>query len=226
MKIYLSFIILALYGNIISAQTLHFRPGISYATLDWTYLDPRGTRTEQYKAPLLGYAVGLGLEYFDKGLFSLSSDLWVYRSGGQLTDTEKEQRPQPGRIGFGDPEQLLVDYAAFSTCANFNPINSKMKLQVQLGPRIDFLLGGADKQPLKFVNDRDGLSQVNYGFNLGVGLYRVTKKLEYGIQTTWLSRLKKLADLESEITPGAIYAGAKANEQIFLLQLSLGYHLK
>jgi hypothetical protein len=29
--------------------------------------------------------VGLGAEYFDKGLFSLSSDLWYYRSGAQGT---------------------------------------------------------------------------------------------------------------------------------------------
>ncbi len=208
------------------AQTLHFRAGISYATLDWTYLNPNGQRTEQYKAPLLGYSVGVGLEYFDKGLFSLSSDLWVYRSGGQFTDTEKEQRPQPGSIGFGDPEQIEVNYAAFSTCANFNPIHGKTKLQVQLEPRIDFLLGGADKDPLRFVDNRDGLSRVNYGFNLGLGLYRVTDKMEYGIQTTWLSRLKKLADLEPAITPDSIFAGVEASEQTFLLQLSLGFKLK
>lgn len=219
-------IVLLLYSATTYTQTFHLRAGISYATLDWKFLNPAGPSEERYKDPLVGYAIGLGVEYFDRGLFSLSSDVWVYRSGGQYTDEEKAQRPQPGRIGFGDPDQIQVDYAAFSTCVNINPINGKTKLQLQVGPRIDFLLGGINREPLKFVNDRDGLSRVNYGFNLGVGLYRVAEKWEYGVQALWLNRLKKLADLKGEITPNALFAGAEASEQVFLLQLSLGYYLK
>ncbi len=207
--------IVILCSEITHAQTLHLRAGITHATLDWTYVQLNGSRTEQYKAPLLGYSVGVGAEYFDKGLFSLSSDLWVYRSGGQFTDTEKEQRPEPGRVGFGDPEQIQVNYAAFSTCANFNPINGKTKLQLQLGPRIDFLFSGTDKDPLRFVDNRDGLSKVNYGFNLGLGLYKVTEKWEYGLQATWLNRLKKLADLEGAVTPSALLLGRRQVNRFF-----------
>ncbi len=224
-KHFLSFITLLLYGTITYSQTLHVRAGVSYATLDWKFLNPTGPSEEQYKDPLVGYAIGLGLEYFDKGLFSLSSDVWLYRSGGQYTSEEKAQK-QNFTFRFEDADQIQVDYASFSTCVNINPINGKTKLQFQLGPRVDFILSGTDKEPLKFVKERDGLSRVNYGFNLGLGLYRVTEKWEYGVHALWLNRLKKLADLEGAVTPRALFAGAEASEQVFLLQLSLGYHLK
>jgi hypothetical protein len=162
----------------------------------------------------------------DQGLFSLSSDVSFYRSGGQLSDTEKEQRPQPGRIGFGDPDEIRVDYAALGTYVNINPLNGATKLQFQIGPRVDFLISDTDQAPLKFVERRDGLSNINYGLNLGLGLHRVSEQFEYGLRALWLSRFRKLADLDSAVTPGALFAGVEASEQVFMLQLSLGYKLK
>lgn len=215
-----------LWRTIIHAQTFRLDAGVSHSVIEWTYLNPNGTSKEQYKAPLIGYAVGLGVEYMDRGLFSLSSEALFYRSGGQLSDAEKEQRPEPGRIGFGDPDKIWVDYAALGTYVNINPINGATKLQFQVGPRVDFLIGGKDKDPLKFVESRDGLSNINYGFNLGLGLHRVSENLDYGLRALWLSRFRKLADLDSAVTPGALFFGVEASEQVFLLQLSLGYRLK
>ena len=218
--------ILFLSVSMIHSQTLNLTIGTTYSSLEWTYLNPNGFSQEQYKAPLIGYAVGLGVEYMDRGLFSLSSDVSFYRSGGQLSDTEKEQRPQPGRIGFGDPDEIRVDYAALGTYVNINPINGATKLQFQIGPRIDFLISDTDQDPLKFVERRDGLSNINYGFNLGLGLHRVSEKLNYGLRAIWLSRFRQLADLDSAVTNDGLFWGAEATERVFLLQLSLGYRFK
>lgn len=208
------------------SQNVYLSIGTTYSSLEWTYLNPNGTSKEQYKAPLIGYAVGLGMEYMDRGLFSFSSDVSFYRSGGQFSDAEKEQRPEPGRIGFGDPDEIWVDYAALGTYVNINPINGATKLQFQIGPRVDFLISDTDKDPLKFVESRDGLSNINYGFNLGLGLHRTSAQFDYGLRALWLSRFRKLADLDSAVTPGALFAGVEASEQVFMLQLSLGYRLK
>jgi len=227
MKYFLTIVAVIWYTTNTYTQTLHFRAGATQATLDWRYVEVQGPRPDQqYKAPLTGYAVGLGVEYFDKGLFSLSSDLWYYRSGGQFTDEEKAQRPTAGSVGFADPEQLLVEHAAFSTCLNFNPLHGKAKLQVQMGPRIDLVTDGTAGVPLNFVQRRDGLNRVNYGFNLGMGFYLSGERWQYGVQATWLSRLRKLVDLDPEITRVASFVGATADEQIFALQVSLGYRLK
>ncbi len=112
MKILFSFFLFYAVANQACSQNLCIHIGASYSLLNWTYLNPNGISREQYNAPLIGYAVGLGVEYMDRGLFSLSSDVSFYRSGGQFSDAEKEQRPEPGRIGFGDPDKIWVDYAA------------------------------------------------------------------------------------------------------------------
>ena len=82
------------------SQNVYLSMGTTYSSLDWTYLNPNGTSQEQYKAPLISYAVGLGVEYMDRGLFSLSSEASFYRSGGQFSDAEKEQRPEPGETFY------------------------------------------------------------------------------------------------------------------------------
>ncbi|HMO40273.1 MAG TPA: hypothetical protein PKC76_13845 [Saprospiraceae bacterium] len=86
----LLFTIFLFFHNHIHAQKIQVSAGTTYSSLDWTYLNPNGTSQEQYKAPLISYAVGLGVEYMDRGLFSLSSEASFYRSGGQLSDAEKE----------------------------------------------------------------------------------------------------------------------------------------
>ncbi|HMO40280.1 MAG TPA: hypothetical protein PKC76_13880 [Saprospiraceae bacterium] len=57
-----------LWRTIIYTQTFRLDAGVSHSVIDWTYLNPTGTSREQYNALLIGYAVGLGVEYMDPGL--------------------------------------------------------------------------------------------------------------------------------------------------------------
>jgi len=200
----------------ISSQTFYLRTGVAYSELDWMLSEPGGYREVRFMKPVIGYAVGLGLEYIDKGLFSLSSEVSFYRNGGKYTEEEE--------IRLREYSEIIIDYASFGTYININPINGTTKLQLQIGPRVDILLGDKDQNELFFLNQNDALAETNYGFNMGLGLYQDLGKMHIGVQGVWLQRLKKLIDLG--ISDSNLGVGIKAEEAIFLFQLSIGYKLK
>lgn len=200
----------------INSQTLYLRTGVAYSELDWMFREPGGYREVRFMKPVLSYAVGLGLEYADKGLFSLSSEVSFYRSGGKYTAEEE--------IRLREYSEIIIDYASFGTYVNINPINGVTKLQLQMGPRVDILLGDKNQNELFFLNRNDALADINYGFNMGLGLYHYFGKMQLGMQGIWLQRFNDLIDLG--IGDSALGVGVKAEEAIFLFQLSLGYKLK
>ena len=200
----------------INSQTLYLQTGIAYSELDWILSEQGGYREVRFMRPVTGYAMSLGLEYADKGLFSLSSEASFYRTGGKYTEEEE--------IRLRHYSEIIVDYASFGTYVNINPISGATKLQLQMGPRVDVLLGDKDQNDLFFINERNALAEINYGFNLGLGLYQYLGKMRLGLQGVWLQRFNKLIDLG--IGDSALGFGIRAEETIFLFQLSIGYKLK
>jgi hypothetical protein len=212
-KGFLLLLFTGLYAITLHSQTLHLRVGVAPSRLNWTQ-NPGGFERTIYKAPVLGYALGLGIEYLDRQWFSLSSDFNFYRSGGKYTSEEEMQVRQYSEV--------ILDYGSFSTVINFNPLHGATKVQLQLGPRVDFLLGGKNQESLFEINQVEGLTEINYGFNVGLGLYRSFRKTQIGLQGTWLQRFEDLVPFTYTRTG----VGNEGHETIFLLQLSLGLHLK
>lgn len=215
-KSFFLFIFLLFCVTAINSQTLYLQTGIAYSELDWVLSEPGGYREVRYMKPVTGYALGLGLEYMDRGLFSLSSEVSFYRSGGKYTEDEE--------IRLREYSEIIVDYASFGTYVNINPINGATKLQLQIGPRVDLLLGDKDQDALFFLNQNDALAEINYGFNMGLGLYHYLGKMHLGVQGVWLQRFNGLINLG--ISDSALGVGIKAQEAIFLFRLSIGYKLK
>ncbi|MBX2893668.1 MAG: outer membrane beta-barrel protein [Saprospiraceae bacterium] len=189
-------------------QTLFAKVGATYSELEWLVRSPLSEKKLD-NAPVIGYALGIGVEYFNKGLFSVSSEATFYRSGGKFTEKAV--------MDFGQYSEVIIDYSSFGFLANINPLRSKTKLQLQIGPRIDFMLSRS-KQPLLDDFDKfNALSKVNCGITCGVGLYRKIGKIELGVSGYWLNHLKNLVEWDAGNTP-AFVDRVRAKERICLMQ--------
>lgn len=203
-----------------SAQTIRFNAGTSYSKLDWKYIGQTGEE-QQYKDPIVGYSFSAGMEYLEHKYYSLSSDLLFYKSGGQYSAEELNTS-----FTFLSPEKISVSYLSFGSSFNFNPINNKFRLQLSLGPRADYIVSGAKESPYDWIDQRDGLNKLNFGFTAGIGFFYNTDNYIVGINSQYLNRMRKLADLQPSENPGLSYGGVEATEQIFLFGISFGYHIK
>lgn len=204
----------------VSAQTLRFNAGTSYSKLDWKYIGEAGEE-QQYKDPIFGYSFSAGMEYLEHKYYSLSSDLLFYKSGGQYSEEELNSN-----FIFISPEKISLSYLSFGTSFNFNPINNKFRLQLSLGPRVDYVVAGAKESPYDWIDQRDGLTKFNFGITAGIGLYYNRDNYIVGINSQYLNRMQKLADLQPSENTGLSYGGVEATEQIFLFGVSLGFRIK
>ena len=209
-------LILSLTVSVAYSQTLHLNPGSSVSKLDWLYYD--GQISEKYyENPRLGYSLSVGLEYIEHKYFSVSSDVLIYNCGGE---NSSEVKTDPFRL-MG-PEKISVSYLALGSAFNFNPINNKFKVQLSIGPRIEYMIYGSKKEPYKWIDNSKGLNKFNYGVTAGAGLYYDIKKYIVGINAQYLYRIKKLAEVQATYDS----PGVDATEQVIIFGFSFGYRLK
>jgi hypothetical protein len=194
--------------------------GTSLSKLDWTYLYQAGTE-KQYDYPLLSYTFSTGLEYWEHKHFSISSDLLLYKSGGKYSEAEKNTN-----FVFNSPEKISITNLSLGSSFNFTPINKKLKLQFSIGPRIDYIIGGKKNAPYDWIDKSNGLNKFNFGFSAEVGLYYNLKEYVLGINSQYLQRLRKIAEVQGSYSPGLSTGGVDASEKVMVFGFSIGYHLK
>jgi hypothetical protein len=220
MKKYILFLILTIWCSTLYSQTFHLNLGTSLSKLDWKYIYQEGYE-QQYDDPLLSYAFSTGVEYLEQKYYSISSDLLFYRSGGNYSEEELNTN-----FVFNSPEMISVSYLSLGSSFNYNPLNNNFKLQLSLGPRIDYIISGTKNEPYNWIDEGNGLNKFNFGFTAGVGLYYNIDDYVFGLNAQYLYRFKKLADLEPSDAPQYTYGGAVATEEVILFGVSLGYLLK
>lgn len=209
-------LILSLTISAAYSQTLRLNLGPSVSKLDWLYYD--GQISEKYyENPRLGYLLSAGLEYLEHKYFSVSSDILMYSCGGK---NSSEVKTDPFR-NLG-PEKISASYLALGSAFNFNPINNKFKVQLSVGPRIEYMIIGSKKAPYDIIDYSHGLNKFNYGITGGLGLYYDLNKYIVGVNAQYLYKVKKLAE---EPTYYNLFA-VDATEQVMVFGFSFGYRFK
>lgn len=205
---------LALSGQAQTALRLHI--GASQNYLDHEFIVD-AYRERRYSAPLQGFALGLGLRYLDKGLFSVSSDIYCFQSGGKDSPEDKNSNT------FQAPDRLRTTYLSAATALNISPLHGKFRLDLGVGPRFDVMIGGQNDPPLVWSKDldREKVAWVNVGVNGVVGLYRRSGQLEYGLTATYVNRFLALTDVPSEQRGQLLLGGSYAREQSLLFCVTL-----
>lgn len=208
-----------LAATLAQAQTtLRIGAGLTEGYMSHIYTQLSGFNEERFGDVLRGFGVDLGIQYLDRGLYSLYSDISFVQSGGKDTPTEKDN----ARITFV-PNQFRVNYLSFGSMVLVSPIRKKLRLQVGLGPRIDFLVSIKDELNWPKKDPYDGLANVNYGVSGMLGLYRTLGKTEVGMGVTYFRRFRRLLDIPFYIPDNTnLLFGAESIEHTLMLRLSVG----
>jgi hypothetical protein len=203
------------------SQIFHFDAGTSYSKLDLKYRY-QGMEEQHYDDPIIACAISTGIEYFEHKYYSFSTDLYYYKSGGKYSKEEESNT----HFLFILPSKVSVSYLSLGSAINFYPLNNKFKLQLSLGPKIDYILTSEKDIPLGLIDKSRGLRKFNYGYTAGIGFYYKLNKNVVGINMKYLGRLQKLADQKPSYDSYAYYSGVVSSDQIFMVGLSYSFRIK
>jgi hypothetical protein len=154
---------------------------------------------------VINHSASFGFEVLEQRFFSFTSGLNFYRTGGNSLSS-----------------RVNIDYVSFNNTINFNPINKKIKLQLQLGPRLDYILQNS------LENTMAARSKFNYGITTGIGAYYQFRKVQLGINAMNFGRQNILFDTQdykSVNNFGSNWPRIIMDEKFWLLNLSLGVKL-
>lgn len=196
------------------SQTFHIEAGLSFAKLDMNYR-MSGAVKQIYKAPLLAPTFSTGIEYFQHKNFSISSDLYYYESGGKFSEEEY------GNENLYTPIHISVWYLSYGSAFNFYPLNKKLKLQLSLGPKIDYIRTSESAIPYGWIDKSKKINKFSVGYTTGIGLYYKLNNRAIGVNMKYFGRMQKLSDVRASNNDGF-----DASDQIFLICLSYKFRFK
>jgi hypothetical protein len=218
-KLISTFILIVTFSAAFS-QTIYINPGFTFSKLNWV-IYPGLSNISFYEKPLFSYGVTAGIEYLHRKNFSLASEVLFYESGGIESGEDKHS-------GYSEAEdhKARMRYLSLGTYFNFNPLDRTFKIQIQLGPRIDYIVGGYDQDPWKgYMNSRK-IERFQYGFNVGLGGYYNMEKFVFGLNVKYMHKLSKIVDYQPDRWDGDFAVPVEISDQVLLVTVSVGYKLK
>ena len=199
-----------------NGQVVKLQGGTSFSTLDWKL---NSIDFKIFDKTLIGYSIFVGIDYFDKQYFNLSSNIGMVRKGGKgnvpLTDFG-------GNIITERTENALLDYLSINTTMDFKyPIKETISPFISFGPRFDYLLRSSNF--FDILSEFDALKSSSIGLILGGGLKYDISNLQFGLRADYyLDFSNKVAEWTIDDT--GINGQALVNT--FTINLSVGYRLK
>jgi len=190
-------------------QTLKIQTGVSSSNLDWqiSSLDWKHENKN-----LVGIPISIGLDYFQKKHFNISSNLGFLKKGGTVTLKAPQQVLTSG-ITIGDDylsDQVTganLDYLSFNTTCDFSyPLKNNITPFIGIGPRIDLLL-----------NNEEIYNKYSYGLLFGGGLKYNIKKIQVGIRCDYYLNINNIYKTEQYGT---------LRDKTFTTNIIIGYRLK
>jgi|WetSurMetagenome_2_1015567.scaffolds.fasta_scaffold71531_2 hypothetical protein len=194
---------LAFYSTcFINAQTIKWSNGLSVSSLQ---MDSRNKILDEN---ISRFTTFLGLDYFDKKYFSMSSEVGLITLGGNEKDTQLNLE------SLKKPEEWL--YLQVNTTFRAKAlINDKTYGYAGIGPRINFLTeNGSFKD--SFFDDTYKMKKIDFGAKIEVGInHSLNENYIIGFNINYMPSFSK-----SGISPlGTIY------NKDFTFCISLGYKL-
>lgn len=182
------FLITLSYG-----QSVTFQTGISLSQLDW-----KNGSYDHFtdNKPLIGYSIFMGLNYFNRSFYSITSNCGFIRKGtiGEVSDINagKFQNVNTPNTNTVKPK---LDYFSFNTVIDFKyPLPNKISPLVSIGPRIDYLLNYS--KDFEWLKNENSLKELSYGLIIGAGIKYELSKIEVGIRADYYLNFNDIAKLK------------------------------
>ncbi len=172
------------------AQRMQVQVGPVLSNLGWDYWD--GPKYELFKDNYTGYAMQVGMEFFDTGYFSLTTNLGYIQSGGKQDVLYKEDAFSPG---FIKSENVVLNYISLNSMVNFKfRIEEKFLPYIGLGAKFDFLTSYSEI--FDDFEENDALNKEMFGVLMGYGLnYDIDNKWRCGFGGIYHLNLDEVAEM-------------------------------
>ncbi len=164
------------------------------------------------------YQMSAGVEYWDHGRYSLSTNLGFLKKGGKATVYNLDETP--GGWGQFASLRLHARYITLNTMWNIKTKPQRGFYWVfGLGPRVDMKINHSlywdDFSPLASVEPLPGLRSVLWGLIGRVGVCKEIGKLQIGLHAAYLPTFNQLSKTCEGLGGG--------RDRTFTLGLSFGY---
>jgi hypothetical protein len=205
--------IMTLFG-----QTFSLQIGPSFSKSTWENIWM--TKHTLLQDKVIGTNASLGIEYWDRKYFNLSSSLGFIQKGGKDSIQLVFGPPEPIPLTF---YKLRLNYLTVNTCAIVKiPVRDVITPYLLAGPRIDYLVSyKEDAAIIKEYEDVDKINYLSYGFITGVGIKYKLDKVELGVVFNYLINLNNLVDFKWT-SDGPT---RKVSDNTYTLNFQIGYKL-
>lgn len=173
-----------------------------------------------YDDAIRPFQMSVGLEYYDKEWFNLSSSIGYLRKGGSMDlDISDNVGDVPERVKYHD----YIDYLTVNTLFNIKRSVRRETYYVGVGPRLDFKLGASNSSSQTPELMEPGMKDaraVVFGLKCELGFwYDLSEHYRIGANFSYLPSFTK-----TWVSP-AEGSKMKMGDRTFTLGLSLGYRL-
>ncbi|TAE87612.1 MAG: hypothetical protein EAY81_03815 [Bacteroidetes bacterium] len=192
----------------IQGQVITIQSGLALSKLDWKANSGNIRLYDNYRQST---PVFIGVDYFNKKYFNLSSNVGYVEKGGEVAGIQVN--------GSDFKIETWVRYISLNTCGNVKyQLDKRLTIFANIGPRIDFLID-SDNSFFKVYQKSNGLNKINVGLTYGAGIkYRINKTI-VGFSTNSNYNFNQIVDLSGSGNRITI------NDQTLLLLFSIGYEI-
>jgi len=204
----------------VNGQTIKIQGGTSISKLNWKIFN-----NALYDDALIGYSFFMGIDYFDKQYFNLSSNIGMLRKGGVYNTSLLSFDENAELISIGTyTEKATLDYVSLNTTIDFKyPIKEKFSPFVGVGPRFDYLV--ASNKIFEGFKEVNTLKNYSIGLILGAGLKYDISNFQIGLRADYYVNFTEIAhftQIMSNFTPSS----EKITANTYTINLIFGYKLK
>ncbi|MEZ4898286.1 MAG: hypothetical protein R2806_15725 [Saprospiraceae bacterium] len=164
-------------------------------------------REKQYEGLRAGLAFHAGLNHPLIGRLGCFSQLTWQSSGGRYAANEES-----ANYLFQGATAVRMTYLGLASGMYYTLINQGLQVNVQLAPRLDYLLTGASQPPLQAIRDGKGLNRINWGITPGLTFGRRVGEGLLGLQLAYQHRFRRVVNLSPRIQGQFEYGGAVARD--------------
>lgn len=165
----------------------------------------KGDKFDLFSGKVASYSGLVGLEYFERKWFYLSSEIGYLKLGGKENGTVD---------GVSTRDEQTWNYGHINTSFRARAVNRKTEFYLGAGPYANLLLGSGAFDKAQY----DGYSaeRVNWGFKGELGITQDINRIRIGLNGSYLLPLS--ATVKSQYTTMHLRSPA--------IYVSLGYRLK
>lgn len=218
--------LLSFFDNKSFAQIVKLNSGVNVSEIQWVSTSIYGDSYRSFNNKAFRPYLGIEFEYFNNKLYSLSSQIGYYETGGKTINSEKTNP----LIRFELKNDLFsVPYIFVNQQLNLYPFKrGANELLILMGVQFEMIpKSSLAEGPLNFLMESRMLNRANLGFMGGLGAIReLSPRLNITFKGSILVYAFPLAETElNEVSLPVDFQDVHVKQKSMVFNFSVGYKI-